>query len=249
LVLLLGCLKAHLLRVGEKVMHDFSHLVYLDLHKTGSSFVSKFLQDCCLLNEVKFHKHAWIKDDYEANKFYFITIRHPVSLYSSLYRFGLDGLGDVRNRFARSGKLAAYSSFNSFVEFCLDERNSSLLGYGYNDIYAHHIGFMSFRFLKLSLQFPHKKINFFLENNLDIEGLEKLFITNLEIKNEDLNSRLVDLSTKRLPDYFKQEAVGEFFQNPPKINSSKTNVASIGTLSKAVYSKLQRKEKLLLSRY
>ena len=128
-------------------MHDFGKIVYLDLHKTGSTYISAFLTACCLLTENKFSKHDWIRADYDSNNFYFISIRHPLSLYSSLYRYGLDGKGDVYNRLRKSNNLSTYSSFNSFVEFLIDERNADLLGYGYNQIYAKHIGFMSFRFL------------------------------------------------------------------------------------------------------
>jgi len=230
-------------------MHDFGEIIYLDLHKTGSSYISEFLKTCCLLTEKKFHKHDWIRENYDSNKFYFISIRHPFSLYSSLYRFGLDGKGDVRNRLRASNNLSAYSSFNSFADFLLDERNANLLGYGYNQFYAQHIGFMSFRFLKLSLQFPHKKIDYALKTKGNIEDLHNLLITDLEIKNEDLNGGLRELATEIHPYYFRQDAVIDFLSRTPKINASNTTVEKHDVMSDTTLSILRNKERLLLSKY
>jgi len=230
-------------------MHDFGKIIYLDLHKTGSSYISTFLKSCCLLTENKFSKHNWIKEEYDSNNFYFISIRHPLSLYSSIFRYGLDEKGDVWNRLRNSGNSSAYSSFNSFVEFLIDEDNANLLGYGYNKNYAKHIGFMSFRFLKLSLQFPHRKINHVLKTKGNIEDLEKLFITNLEIKTENLNDELKVLATERFPQYFQQDAVSKFFNKTKRVNASSANADDVDRLSDTTLSTLSSKEKLLFSRY
>ena len=230
-------------------MHDFGKIVYLDLHKTGSTYVSAFLKSCCLLTENKFRKHDWIREDYDSNNFYFISIRHPLSLYSSLFRYGLDGKGDVWNGLRKSNNLSVYSSFNSFVEFCIDESNANLLGYGYNQAYARHIGFMSFRFLKLSLQFPHMKINHTLKTKGNIEELYNLRITNLEIKNEDLVDELRVLAREIHPKYFRQDTVNDFLSKAKRLNASSTKFEKIEGLSDMTLSILRRKEKLLFSRY
>ena len=232
-------------------MKDFGKLVYLDLHKTGSSYIAQFLKSCCLLteNKSKSSKHDWIKEEYDSNNFYFISIRHPLSLYSSLFRYGLDEKGDVRRRLMKSDNLSAYSSFDSFVKFLIDEDNADLLGYGYNETYAKHIGFMSFRFLKLSLQFPHRKINRVLNTKGNIEELEKLFITSLEIKNENLNDELRVLATERFPQYFQQDAVSKFLNNTKRVNASSTHSDNVDRLSDTTLSILSSKEKLLFSRY
>ena len=78
---------------GNRLMHDFGKIVYLEMQKTGSTFVNSFLRECCLLEEISYKKHGVVRDDYASDKFYFITIRHPYDLYSSLYRYGLDGQG------------------------------------------------------------------------------------------------------------------------------------------------------------
>ena len=230
-------------------MYDFGKIVYLDLHKTGSTFISKFLQNCCVLKENKFNKHDWIREDYDSKNFYFISIRHPMAMYSSLYRFGLAKKGAVWNRLHKSDNLSVYSSFNSFVDFLCHEDNANLLGYGYNQIYAKHIGFMSFRFLKLSLQFPHKIINYHLKAKGNIDGLEKLFVTNLEIKNENLIDELRVLATEIHPQYFNHDAVYEFLHKSKKENVSSVNHHEIDELTDVAKLILNQKKNLLFSRY
>ena len=180
-------------------MHDFGKLAYLDVHKTGSSYVSDFLNTCCTLQQVRFSKHDWVREDYRQDCFYFITIRNPIDMWSSLYRFGLDKKGDVYNRLYKIGLSSKYESFNSFVEFCLNEKNADLLGFDYNEEISKLIGFMSFRFLKLSLRYPMKQIRQCINNSLNLQALENNFITKLEIKNEMLDEGLINLSMKLYP--------------------------------------------------
>lgn len=70
-------------------MFDFDRFVYLDLQKTGSTYVAHFLRYSSKLKLVKRKGHMFITDDYDPSKLYFISIRHPLKIYSSLYRYGL----------------------------------------------------------------------------------------------------------------------------------------------------------------
>lgn len=235
--------------VGTKEMHDFGHLCYLEMQKTGSSFVNVFLKKCCTLPEVKHQKHMWVRSDYDSKKFYFITIRHPLSLYSSLYRYGLDKLGGFYNRLQRAGKTIYYETFESFCSFMLDPHNAIFFGQGYNEKIAEQIGFMTFRFMKLSLQFPLKKINNALLSGNDLVELERKFIINSYLKNEQLCQDLKSLATIKFPEYFNGNDVIKFLDNAPKYNSSKTPEESLISLRDATSSKLFEREALLLSRY
>lgn len=231
-------------------MHDFGRLVYLDMHKSGSSFVTAFLRDCCICDEVAFKKHAPITRTYDPRSFYFITIRHPVGLYSSLYRFGLDGHGAVRNRLREAGALECYSSFPCFVDFMLNPRNAPLLGEGFNERLAEQMGFMSFRFLRLSLRFPNRQIRKSLRRGDRLLDLQSNFITDLEIKNEELTIGLLNLATKTLPECFDQGEVLRFLSGAPRVNASSTPESSVpSTHREEVSSMIRGKEALLLSRY
>lgn len=230
-------------------MHDFGSLVYLDLHKTGSTYVSRWLKHSLLLEEKKLAKHDWIRENYDPDAFYFITIRHPVSLYSSLYRFGLDKKGDVYERLKKADLTGAYDSFETFVQFCLDENNARFLGYGFNPDIARQIGFMSFRYMKISLQFPMRNIKTKLENAKPLLSLEKNFIFDHLIKNENLNDELLDLSTNIKPEFFDQQKSKEFLENTPPVNASKTESSSVDVDHDAVLKLIAEKEHLLLKKY
>ena len=230
-------------------MHNFGSLVYLEMQKSGSTYVNTFLNECCKLTEIKHHKHSAVRNAYDPKNFYFITIRHPLALYSSLYRYGLDQRGIVYHRMKRKGKTSNYESFESFMQFVLDPSNASTLEEGYNRSIAEQIGFMSFRFMKLSLQFPLKTIERSLKKGGKLIELEQEFITDLEIKNEELKKGLKLLATEKFPEYFDKTSVHMFLGNHKKINASKTARSSLPVLSNRILSRLLPLEALLLSRY
>ena len=230
-------------------MHDFGKLAYLDVHKTGSSYVSDFLNTCCTLQQVRFSKHDSVREDYHQDCFYFITIRNPLDMWSSLYRYGLEKKGGVYNRLQIAGLLSTYESFNSFVEFCLDEKNADLLGFGYSKCISKFIGLMSFRFLKLSLQYPMKQILQCINEGINLKTLESNFITNLEIRNESLTEELEKLSLEIWPQYFDSYKVKEYVRRNVKINESKKSKSDLEALSDEIMEIMHRKEWLLWTRY
>ncbi len=230
-------------------MHDFGKLAYLDVHKTGSSYVSDFPNNCCILQQVRYSKHDWLREDYRQDCFYFITVRNPVDMWSSLYRYGLDGKGDVFNRLRKAELLSSYDNFDNFLSFCLDEENANLLGFGYSSEISNFIGFMSFRFLKLSLQYPMKKIQRCIKEKINLQTLESNFITNFEIKNERLAEELLILSLEICPQYFDASMVKKYVGFNIKKNESKKSKSHIENLNKKILEKVYSKEWLLMSRY
>ena len=231
-------------------MHDFGKIVYLEMQKSGSTYVNNFLKECCLLKEIKHKKHKFIRDDYDSRSFYFITIRNPVDLYSSLYRYGLDGRGGVYKRLEKARKTSCYSTPETFFRFITDPKNAVYVGGGYSEKIAEQIGVMSFRFMKLSLKFPFKRIAAKISNRENLLTLEREFITNLEVKNENLNSELGRLSNKLFPDLFDQEKAKKFLDSAVKINASKhpSNDKLREEIGK-FNDYMLKKEALLLSRY
>jgi len=230
-------------------MHDFGKLAYLDVHKTGSTYVSNFLNNCCTLQQVRYLKHDWIRGDYRQDCFYFITVRNPVDMWSSLYRYGLDGKGDVFNRLHKAELLSAYYNFNNFMSFCLDEENANLLGFNYSREISNFIGFMSFRFLKLSLQYPMKQIQKCIHERINLHTLESNFITNFEIKNERLSEGLSKLSLEIYPQYFDADKVKRYVGLNLKINESRKSKSQLEALNNKILEKVYSKEWLLMSRY
>ena len=233
----------------EHSMHDFGKITYLDLHKTGSFFVSDFLQNCCRLRELKFVKHGWIEDDFRLDCAYFITIRNPLDLYSSLYRYGLDSRGQVFVRMQKRGLLGHYQSFDTFVRFLLDAENADILGFGYRGEIACEMGFMSFRFLRLSLQYPDRKIEQQLQRGRKLSALESEFITSHELRTETLAQDLKHFALETYPHFFHRDAVEPFLATASPINKSSISHDRLPGLSAETLANLNLKESLLINRW
>jgi Sulfotransferase family len=139
-------------------MDEYSDFVYLDVQKTGSGFTSKFLAHCCTSKQLRFKKHGRIREDYNPDKFYFITVREPLSQYISLYRYSLGRKGAMFRRLEKDGHGDLYApdneTFNRWMAFVLDEKNAELLGEGFQHAARTGIGLQTYRFIVLALQSP-----------------------------------------------------------------------------------------------
>lgn len=146
-------------------------------------------------------------------------------------------------------KLVCSIAIRGSKNLCLDEENANLLGYDFNKEISERVGFMSFRFMKLSLQFPMEKINQCIKEGLSLDTLEPKFITKLEIKNEILIKELKKLSLDLFPEYFDVIKVQKFFEENSKINASQTPKTIVDSLTDDTLERMWSKEWLLLSRY
>ena len=235
-------------------MHDFGKLIYLDLQKTGSTFVSRFLNETCNLPLVKEAKHARIRRRRWLSAFYFITVRHPVSQYSSLFRYGLDGEGGLYERLANRGMGYLYKkdigSYNQWLRFMLDFESAELLGEGFDRIPREYdLGFLSYRYLMLSLAQPEKTI---LKKPRRIELIEyskNKSIVNHIIHNECLSEGLRELATQIRPQFFDQAKVEKFFRDERRVNASAVSEGDIGTIDSDIYKLILRKESILIDLY
>ncbi len=235
-------------------MQDFGEIVYLDLQKTGSTFVNKFLNETCNLPLVKEIKHGRICESYNPNVFYFITIRHPLSQYSSLYRYGIDARGGLYNRLKRLGKDTLYQedtkSFNQWLRFLLDEKNNHLLGEDYEKIPVdYNIGFLSFRYLMLSLASPLESLLQCCHLKNPVEQACQKSIVNKVIKNEELNKGLLQLVYDIKPEFFDQTKAKYFIEHAEKINTSNTKDVFSSEIESDVLDLLMKKERILMDFY
>ena len=121
-----------------------------------------FLEAACKLRLRYGDEHIFVREDYDPNTYYFITVRHPEAQYSSLYRYGLgDNKGFVYRSIINSGREDLYDAenprFNDWLEFVLDEKNMDCLGEGYEKVSSSlNLGFMSFRYLCYATLHPHR---------------------------------------------------------------------------------------------
>lgn len=142
-------------------MFEYQSFVYLDVQKTGSSYVRRLLHDFCEEKPLRGGHHHRIPADIDRGKFFFISTRDPVACYASLYAYGRAGSGKVRKRMERLGNEELYynkDDFGRWLEFVLDRKNARNLREGYSrpetQRLRKHIGFFSYRHLLLSAPDP-----------------------------------------------------------------------------------------------
>ena len=233
-------------------MYNYGKLVYLDLNKTGSKFVLSFLNECLKSELLTEREHEPVRDDYSPDGFHLISIRHPYSQYGSLFRYGMDKKGLVYQRLCKSGYESLYSAknFNTWLSFVLDIRNAKTLGEGYENLPKNiEIGFLSYRFLKLSLIYPFKLIDLFKGLSDPVAGLQKISIVDHVIKNENLNDDLNKFAVKVKPDFFYQEKIKTFFLDVKSVNVSSTKAEDLPEISDHNKKIIEEKECLLMKYY
>ena len=131
----------------------------------------------------------------------------------------------------------------------LDFRNAKILGEGYEKLPKNiEIGFLSYRFLKLSLIYPFKLIDLFKEFSDPLAVLQKMSIVDHIIKNENLNNDLNEFAVKVKPDFFI-EKIKTFFPDANKVNVSSTKAENVPGISDHNKKIIEEKEHLLMRYY
>ena len=234
-------------------MHDFGPLVYMDIQKTGSTFVSAFLKEACLLEEQGKTKHGTMHGKYNPESFYFISVREPVSCYTSLFRYGLDKRGGFFKALRKAGFKSLYqddsASFNKWIEFVSSPENAEILGNKYEKVHdSVGLGLLSYRIFILSVEQPYKKLANIDTYDKLMSVYERNNIIKHVVKNESLNADLMDLSTVILPQYFDQEKVDLFLNKKEKINTSTPKPEGY-QLDEQVRQLIKQRERLLYTFY
>lgn len=232
-------------------MDDFGKFVYLDVEKTGSTYISSFLESYARLPRRKFDKHARVTSDYDPKALYFISARHPFEQYKSLYQHGYGRKGLLQKRLRQSGKGHLYSGeaagFPRWLEFVLDEANAGYLGKHYQEVNCGLIGFQTFRFLRLSMLHPIRKMARVRSMNELREQYHRSKIHQHIIRNESLDDDLRNLIEVHLSKYFDQiDLVDKAAENVDRIkNASSKMDISEDSVNPDLMALLYRKEEFL----
>src|SRR4051812_39466721 len=118
-------------------MYEFPSFVYLDVEKSGSTFIFQVFANYSSEKEILPDHHAPLPLDCDRSKFYFISIRDPLDSYISLYSFGCGDRGKMRTRFERRDLGHFYDGttegFNKWLQFTLKTKNREVVDGGYAD--------------------------------------------------------------------------------------------------------------------
>jgi hypothetical protein len=145
---------------GETIVQAYESFAYLDVEKTGSSFITGLLED--YVGERRNHSsmHGMLEWFPPAGRVHVISVRDPVGAYTSLYAFGCMGRGAMHGSIQRSGNGGLYTGqpegFSRWLEFVMDPRNAHRLNpWSYRWSGAHQCaGIMSFRVARLAVPNP-----------------------------------------------------------------------------------------------
>lgn len=137
-------------------MHEFENIAFLDQQKTGTTTIVKALR--LLLDETEIHSdiHGPVPRGFDKTKKCFVSVREPVSLYISLFKFGAGSRGTLFSKMRKRGLSDYYEpsleSFEDWLAYVLDPANANSLGREYAaSCQAERIGMLTFRLINMSI--------------------------------------------------------------------------------------------------
>lgn len=228
-------------------MDEYASVCYLDVQKTGSSFVSAFLKEHLNEPQVRFAKHGRIRDRRDPKKFYFISVRNPVDQYRSLFLFGCAGAGVLRARLVRHGRAELYErsadGFARWLEFVLDPGNADLVSADYGKVDAGLFGLQTFRFLALSFHRPMRK----LRQMKTADDVRRVYaaknVAKRVVRTETLNADLARLVEGELRPFVRDvDAALAALSDDGTVNASRATRGELAGLSGGLLRRLEARE-------
>ncbi len=209
-------------------MLDFGKIVYLDVQKTGSSYIARFLKNTLELPLLARQMHA-APQARRPDAFYFISVRNPLAQYISLYRYGLEGRGGMVARFSEAGMAGYYqpdpAGFERWLAFIIAPENAAFFGTRYHNSRPGLIGLQSFRFLSLSFINPVPLLKAVREKSALRALYAEKKIHGHVVKTETLNQDLEKLLDSEVGTFFKpREQVMSYLQNSRRAKQSFADV-------------------------
>ena len=228
-------------------MLEFDDFVYLDVQKTGSTTIRRFLSQFARGDIVLDNKHRPVerRDD---KKLYVISCRDPLKQYLSLYSHGHAGKGGLRKRLNRADMAHLYDgtneNFAAWLDLLLDPVASQeyLMGID-NDRILDFVGLQTLRFLTLAFASPLEVFGT-LRNMADVrERLKADALYGVILKTETLTDDLKKLVTGEYGKFFNDPAeAAAFLENDRRKNASTNPGIDLSTLSRDIVSRVQARE-------
>lgn len=210
-------------------MLDYGAFCYLDVEKTGSSFIRQFLRQHVALREGNGAKHrpvGWSWGE-PADKFFFISCRSPLSSYESLYRYGVDGRGGLHDRIsAIPGMDNVYDgspeAYVRWLRFVLDPASHGRIARFYGHRQARIYGLMTHRFLRLSFRFGDLRCRTFGSREDVLAAYRTRKLQGAVVRNEKLAGDLAEVIRAHLAPFLRDAdaALAELSGEIERVNTS-----------------------------
>jgi hypothetical protein len=210
-------------------MQEFETFVYLDVQKTGSSFLSRLLQLYSSEKELRFRKHGRGDRKYDPSKFYFISVRDPLDQYLSLYSHGCGGYGGLYHRLRELGHDELYDStwagFKKWLKFALKPESAAALDDKYGEQgkgkLCELIGFQTYRFLELAIQDSLETLDTCQTQDDIRKAYAEKKIATYTIRNETFTQDVEELLTTKLRNSIADlDGALKFLKEADRINAS-----------------------------
>lgn len=228
-------------------MLEFEDIVYLDVQKTGSTYIRKFLQRFARTPEISGVKHKAVVH-YDEKKLYIISCRDPLRQYLSLYAYGCQGLGTFRFKKEKVGIDHLYdgtiAGFTGWLELIVPASTGRKYMTGLN---RHRLlelfGVQTLRFLRLALP-SYREVFETIERKSDVKDrLKSQGLMDFLIKQETLTTDLARLVSGEHAGRFKDlDAVEKYLAETGKINRTPDFGIDVTALSPEVLALVQERE-------
>lgn len=235
-------------------MLEFESYVYLDMEKTGSSFIATLLREHSKERELRRIQHKGMEADCDRSKFYFISVRDPLDAYLSLYSYGCKTVGGkISTALKKRGHGHFYdgtiSGFSDWLRFVLRPKNATELGDGYarsgDGSVAELVGLQSFRYLRLTMPGGEAKLAQCKSRDDVRAAYAANKLTRFTVRHETFSADLARLLRDELGSaMLNLNAAIEFIETSDPINASRRVDADTPdfTLGKGLRNKLQDRE-------
>ncbi|MBB5514799.1 hypothetical protein FHS89_000805 [Rubricella aquisinus] len=136
-------------------MIAYPGLYFLDVPKTGTTRIRDIL-DFALGPPVDLAPHRPLPRQPDRGYLRLLSVRAPLPLYLSLFRYGCDGRGRLYHRLVAAGQGALYTpdqdGFAHWLAWMMEPRHADHIGLGYGaGVIARQIGFASHMTLSLAI--------------------------------------------------------------------------------------------------
>lgn len=203
-------------------------IIYLELEKTGSTFVVHILKNCGnKFNRIGMHNNVYKgkhinKSKIFKNRLFVGNIRNPFDWYVSLWTFGCDGLGRIlQNTKHLNGDIYDdrnnVENFHRFLHLLLNDKNYYLKEGYKNTPFSENYGFMTYLYMRLLTQ--SDKVNFreITNNDILLNYDNKNNVLDIVLRQETLNEDIINNVEKLGLD---KQKILKFIDKRPIVNSS-----------------------------
>jgi hypothetical protein len=212
---------------------DYGAFCYLDVEKTGSSFVRQFLRRHVAIRERDGSKHkpaGWSFGE-PADKFFFISCRSPLSSYESLYRYGMEGRGGLHDRISAIAAMdniydGSPEGFARWLRFVLDPASHGRIARSFGRRQARIYGLMTHRFLRLSFRFGDLRCRMLGSREQVLTSYHARKLHSAIVHNENLAGDLAEVVRGHLTPYLRDvdSALTELSGEVERVNISTQSV-------------------------